>query len=74
MTDIYKIRIRGHLDPDWAAEFGNLDLRHLPDGTTLLHGRVADQSALHGILARIRDLGLPLLSVEQVEDGDAADR
>ncbi len=71
MPDIYYIRIRGHLDPDWAAEFDGLNLRHLEDGTTLLHGQVADQAALHGILTRIRDLGLPLLSVQQQNNDEA---
>ncbi|MFL6080062.1 MAG: hypothetical protein ACJ714_09050 [Ornithinibacter sp.] len=58
----YVIRISGHLDPHWAAIFG-LALAHDPDGTTTLTGAVADQAALHGILARIRDLGVTLISV-----------
>ena len=67
MTELYQIRIKGHLDPDWADEFDGLTLSHLEDGTTLLQGTVADQAALHGILARIRDLGLPLLTVHKSE-------
>jgi hypothetical protein len=67
MTEIYQIRIKGHLDPDWAAEFDGLTLSHLEDGTTLLQGTVADQAALHGILTRIRDLGLPLITVHKSE-------
>jgi hypothetical protein len=59
----YRIRIDGHLDQRWAAWFGEMSLRREADGTTLLSGPVADQSALHGLLQTIRDLGLPLLSV-----------
>ena len=60
---IYQIRIRGHLDSRWSRWFGGLRLIHEQDGTTLLTGPVADQPALHGLLVKIRDLGLPLLSV-----------
>jgi hypothetical protein len=73
MPETYHIRIKGHLDPDWAAEFDGLSLRHLKDGITLLHGQLADQAALHGILARIRDLGLPLLSVQQDDTKEGND-
>jgi hypothetical protein len=67
MTDIYHIYVKGHLDLAWAADFDGLTLRHLDNGVTLLAGPVADQAALHGFLARIRDLGLPLLAVQLVE-------
>lgn len=70
MAEMYRIRIKGHLDPSWANEFSGLTLSHLDDGTTLLQGPVADQAALHGILTRIRDLGLPLLEVQQVSLGN----
>ena len=73
MPDTYRIRIKGHLDPNWATEFEGLSLFHLEDGTTLLHGPVADQSALHGILTRLRDLGLPLLTVQQTEPEEGYD-
>ena len=56
-------RIQGHLDRRWAAWFDGLSLTHDPDGTTLLEGRVADQAALHGLLTKVRDMGLPLVSV-----------
>lgn len=70
----YAIRLRGHLDPRWAAEFGGLRLTREPAGTSLLTGPVADQAALHGLLRRVRDLGLPLLSVVPVpDDRPAAD-
>jgi hypothetical protein len=59
----YEIRIEGHLDTRWAAWFDGLALTHETDGTTVLHGPVVDQAALHGLLQRVRDLGLPLVSV-----------
>lgn len=62
MTALYRIRIKGHLDSNWADEFDNMAMDHLVDGSTQLLGRV-DQSALHGILARIHALGLTLLEV-----------
>ncbi len=64
---VYTIRVKGHLDDRWRAWFENLRLEQQPDGCTVLAGPIADQAALHGILARIRDLGLPLLSVSRVE-------
>jgi hypothetical protein len=62
--DIYEIRLQGHLDERRAQQFAGLDLVLLPNGETLLAGPVADQAALHGILARIRDLGVTLLEVK----------
>jgi hypothetical protein len=62
----YEIRLEGHLDPRWAAWFDGLTLTHETDGTTVLHGPVIDQAALHGLLQKVRDLGLPLVSVAQV--------
>jgi hypothetical protein len=59
----YEIRFQGHLDDRWAAFFDGLSLEPRPDGVSVLRGRVIDQAALHGVLARLRDLGLPLLSV-----------
>ena len=59
----YRIRIDGHLDPRWTDWFGEMTLDAQEDGTTVLHGPVTDQSALHGLLQTVRDLGLPLLSV-----------
>ena len=58
----YVFRVGGHLDPHWAVILG-LALAHDPDGTTTLTGAVADQAALHGTLARLRDLGVTLISV-----------
>ena len=66
-TNRYEIRLRGHLDPRWAAQFEGLSLTQEGDGTTLIAGPVVDQAALHGLLRRVRDLGLPLVSVLDVE-------
>jgi hypothetical protein len=65
----YEIRLRGHLDSRWAAWFDGLGLTNENDGTTTICGPVADQAALHGLLQKVRDLGLPLVSVTQVEPG-----
>lgn len=59
----YRIRIQGHLDPRWTSWFDGLALTHDGDGTTVIQGHVADQAALHGLLTKVRDLGLPLVSV-----------
>ena len=63
----YEIRITGHLASRWAAAFEGLSLTQHADGTTVLGGLIADQSALHGLLRRLGDLGLPILSVRKVE-------
>jgi hypothetical protein len=67
----YEIRLKGHLDARWAAWFDGLTLTRGSDGTTIIHGPVADQAALYGLLQKTRDLGLPLLSVRQVQPGHA---
>ena len=63
----YEIRVKGRLEPRWANWFDGLTVRHASDGATVLSGPIADQAALHGLLQRVRDLGIPLLSVTQVE-------
>jgi hypothetical protein len=64
----YEIRIKGHLDSRWAAWFDGLTLTHGSDGTTTtIHGPVADQAALYGLLQKTRDLGLALISVNHVD-------
>ena len=63
----YDIRVKGHLDARWAAWFGGLTLTNEIDGTTIIHGPVVDQAALHGLLQKLRDLGMPLVSVTQVK-------
>jgi hypothetical protein len=59
----YELRIGGHLDEHWSTWFDNLAIIHENDGTTTLRGAVADQAELHGLLARVRDLGATLISV-----------
>ena len=63
----YEIRLKGHLEARWAAWFDGLSLTHASDGTTIIQGPVVDQAALHGLLRKVRDLGLPLVSVIRVE-------
>jgi hypothetical protein len=63
MTEYYEIKIKGHLDPGWSDWFAGLKLTHLEGDETLLSGPLPDQSALHGLLERIRDLNLKLISV-----------
>jgi hypothetical protein len=65
MSDTYELRVKGHLDDRWSDSLGGLAVQRQPDGTTLLIGSVVDQAALHGLISRIRDLGLPLLSVQR---------
>ena len=67
MTDIYKIRVKGHLEAHWSEWFDNLTITLEANGETLLSGPVRDQPALHGLLKKIRDLGLPLLLVKRLE-------
>lgn len=63
---IYQIRIKGHLDSNWAIVFGNLTIKLEDNGDTLLTGPVVDQAALHGLLKKVRDFGMPLDSVIRV--------
>ena len=62
----YEIRLKGHLDNRWASWFDGLTLTNCADGSTVIHGIVVDQSALHGLLQKVRDVGLPLISVTRV--------
>jgi hypothetical protein len=63
----YEIRLTGRLDAHWAAWFDGLSVSHDGDGTSVISGPIEDQAALHGVLQRVRDLGLPLLSVTRIE-------
>ena len=65
-TETYEVRLRGHLDPRWAARLDVPSLTNEPDGTATLRGIAVDQAALHGLLQRVRDLGLTLVSVIRV--------
>jgi hypothetical protein len=65
----YAIRIKGQLDDKWADWFDGLSITLEEDGNTLLTGPVIDQAALHGMLKKVRDLGMPLVSVNRVEPG-----
>ena len=67
-TATYEIRVAGHLDDHWGATLGNLTLVRLDDGTTSLTGPFVDQAQLHGVLTRIRDLGVPLLMLRTSMD------
>jgi hypothetical protein len=64
--ELYEIRVAGHLSANWAARFEGLSMRHEPEGETVLSGML-DQAALHGVLIRVRDLGMKLISVKGAE-------
>ena len=64
---MYEIRVEGRLGAEWSSWFDGMTVQDLPDGETILRGPVADQAALHGILVKIRNLGLPLVSVQHAE-------
>jgi hypothetical protein len=65
--DFYEIRVKGHLAPFWSQTFDGMQITLTPDGETTLSGAVADQAALHGLLVRVRDLNLILISVNRVD-------
>ena len=66
---LYEIRLKGHLEARWADRFESMTITLAENGQTLLTGPVIDQAALHGLLKKIRDLGLPLISVNRVQPG-----
>jgi hypothetical protein len=70
-TMVYQIKIKGHLGSEWTDWFGGLTITLEDNGDTLLTGPVVDQAALHGLLRKVRDLGMPLLSVKSVKPGQA---
>jgi len=65
--ELYEIRVAGHLSENWATRFEGLSMRHQPEGETALTG-LLDQAALHGVLAKIRDLGLKLISIKRLAE------
>ena len=70
----YEVRLDGHLDQRWSTWFDGLTLTHEPDGTTTLRGDVTDQAQLHGLLARVRDLGAVLLSIRPLDAAESDSR
>jgi hypothetical protein len=68
---LYQIRLKGHLGPQWAACFDGFTLTNSENGEALLTGMITDQAALYGVLAKMRDLGLPLLSLNRLASGEA---
>jgi len=64
---VYQIRVKGHLGPRWTACFGSMTITPEENGETLLTGPVVDQAALHGLLRKVRDLGMPLISAIRIE-------
>ena len=68
---VYEIRIGGHLDRQWTAWFEGMTITQTDDGATLLTGQVVDQAALYGLLRKVRDLGLPLIAVTQIQSGQS---
>ncbi len=68
---VYQIRIKGHLGRQWTDWFGGLTITLESNGETLLTGSVVDQAALHGVLKKVRDVGIPLISVNRVKPGQA---
>ena len=70
---MYQIKVKGHLDSSWSQWLNDLSITHEEDGVTRLVGPLAEQAALHGLLIKIRDLGLPLLSVNCISADQEAD-
>jgi len=66
-VSVYEIRVKGHLDGRWSEWFDGLTIANMQGGDAVLSGEIVDQSALHGVLAKVRDLGLPLLAVSRVK-------
>ena len=69
----YQIRLEGHLEPEWSSWFAGLEISLEPNGETVLTGCVADQAALHGLIKKVRDIGIPLLSIQRITETNLAD-
>jgi len=72
MPTYYQITIKGHLEDHWSAWFDTMTITNEPNGEAVLRGPLADQAALHGVLMKIRDLGLPLLAVATIAPNESA--
>jgi len=70
MGERYEIRVQGHIGRAWSRWFDTLTVEELDDGSTCLRGALPDQAALYGLLNKIRDLGMTLLSVQQLDPGE----
>ena len=70
MTERYRIELQNQIDDRWSGWFHDFELEHSGSGTTILTGEVADQAALHGLLTRIRDLGIPILLVARLHPAE----
>jgi hypothetical protein len=68
---VYEIRIKGYLDQQWTEWFEGMSITQADNGETVLTGPVVDQAALYGLLRKVRDLGLPLIAVSQVQPGQS---
>ena len=67
MNTVYQIKVKGHVDDKWSDWFNGLTITHQEDGTTMLYGPLPDQTALHSVLNKIRDMNLPLVLVQLAE-------
>lgn len=72
-SSVYEIRVKGHLDPGWSEWFGGVTITQEDNGETLLIGAGIDQVALYGLLRKVRDLGVPLISINRLGSGQASD-
>lgn len=72
MDETYQFRLNRHLDESWSEWLNDMSIEQQPDGTTLITGQIADQAALFGLLSRVRDLGMPLLSVNILQPDNKA--
>ena len=70
---IYQIRVHGHMGPQWSSWFQGMEIVWEADGHTLIHGEIVDQSALHGLLRKIRDLSMPLVSIHSFQTKSDSD-
>jgi len=69
----YQIVVKGHLDTNWSEWLNGMAVKYLPNGETVLYGYIFDQAALHGLLIKIRNLGIPLVSVSPLENKEGAE-